>query len=492
VNSLSDFQCLGCLFAGMDMDDLQLLQRYVREGCEEAFAELVRRYADLVWSAGWRVTRNASLAEDVVQMVFADLARKARWLPDKTIIPGWLYRAACLAASKAVRAESRRLSRERAAMELQANSADDPQQVETHRLMPLLDEAVGALSEADRNAILLRFFAKKNLAEIGAAMGISDDAAQKRLSRAIEKLRRIFEGKGITASAGAVAAVLGSAGTQAAPVGLAAAVALSSVSLAGSAATGTGVLAMLASVPSQFAVMKTNLAIAAVALATVATPLLIQHRALTDLEAENRTLATETASLEELRQRHAELLKSAHAADELERLRAGQEEMERLRNELEQHQQKGIEQKLVVQQQWLAARAALDQAREEARFEQARFEFEAAQAETVNHAKQLGLSARLWATDNDDQLPPSILSMTNELAGLLPIALEQFEFVQHARPISESEPLLLLFREKEPRKSPAGSWYRSYVRVDGSVLTPHYLDPAEFETWEKQFVASEP
>jgi RNA polymerase sigma factor (sigma-70 family) len=475
----------------MDSDDLQLLKRYSLEGAEEAFSELVRRYADLVWSAGWRVTRNASLAEDVVQAVFTDLARKARWLPDKTVLPGWLYRAACLAAFKAMRTETRRVRRERAAMELQATSGQDSPHLETQRLLPILDEAMGALGEADRNAVVLRFFAKKDLAEIGAALGISDDAAQKRLSRAIEKLRRAFQRKGITASAAAIGTVLGAAGTQAAPAGLAAAVALSSISLAGSAAASTGAIHILASIPTQIALMKTNLAIAAVALATVATPLLIQHRALSELETENRALTIETASLETLRERHARLIRSAHAAYELDRLRSDQEELARLRVEFEQLQQKGAEGKLALQQQWLAARATLQQAQEEERIEQARLNFEAAHEQTVNHMKQLGLSARIWATDNEDQLPDSIMSMTNELTTLLPVVLEQFEFIQHPREPRQTEPMLLLFREKQPRQGPEGNWHRVYCRVDGSVITQRFADPAQFEEWEKQFMASE-
>jgi RNA polymerase sigma factor (sigma-70 family) len=474
----------------MGPDDPQLLRRYAREGAEEAFAELVRRHADLVWSAAWRVTRNASLSEDVVQSVFEDLARKARWLPEKTILVGWLYRAACLSAANALRSEARRLRRERVAMQLQSAS-ENPEQPELEQLLPLLDEAMGALSETDRNTILLRYFAKKNMSEVGAAMGISDDAAQKRISRALDKLRQVFQRKGITASAGGLAAVLGSAGAQAAPAGLAGAVTLSSISIASSATAGSGVWAALSTIPCHAAIMKTQLAVAAVVLAGVGTPLIIQNRSLSELRNENRALAAEASSSDDLRQRHAALLKQMHAAGELDRLRQGEAELARLKAEAERLRAGNSAQKLELHKRLHAAQATLDLTREAVRFEQARIEFEDAQTLTINHMKQLGLAARIWAADNHDQLPTTMTSMTNELTELLPVALEQFELVEHPRPLSDIDARLLLFRERAPRLHPGGSWHRVYGMGDGSVQTLRFADPAQFDQWEKQFLAFE-
>ena len=99
--------------------DWDKLRRFRQEGDEEAFADLVRAYIDLVWTTAFRTSGDADLAGDVAQTVFADLARKADRLPDTTILAGWLHRAASFAARRAVRDEFRRRSRERQAMELE-------------------------------------------------------------------------------------------------------------------------------------------------------------------------------------------------------------------------------------------------------------------------------------------------------------------------------------------------------------------------------------
>ena len=159
--------------------DWDKLRRFRQEGDEEAFADLVREYINLVWTTAFRITGDADLAGDVAQTVFADFARKADRLPDTTILAGWLHRAASFAARRAVRDEIRRRSRERQAMELEL--AHEPASDELDPVLPFLDEAIAALRPNDRDAVLLRFFGKKSLAEIGAVFGVSEDAAQKRI-----------------------------------------------------------------------------------------------------------------------------------------------------------------------------------------------------------------------------------------------------------------------------------------------------------------------
>jgi RNA polymerase sigma factor (sigma-70 family) len=218
-----------------DVNDEELLKRYYADAQEEAFGELVRRYFNLVWSAAWRVTCDADLARDVAQTVFVDLARKAGHFPGKVILAGWLYRAASLAAIKVVRTNVRRAERERKSMEIESHANTSPTaEPEVDLLMPMLDEDLGKLGEIDRNALVLRFFARKNLSDVGAALGMSDDAAQKRLVRALEKVRRYFCSRGLAVSTGAIVATLGIAGAEAAPAGLSLIVASSSLGVAGS------------------------------------------------------------------------------------------------------------------------------------------------------------------------------------------------------------------------------------------------------------------
>jgi len=143
-------------------DDLQLLRRYAEEGSECAFSELVARHIDLVYTAALRqVAGDAHLAQDVTQTVFADFARKARALSGRVVLTGWLFQATRYAAAKAVRAERRRLNREREAVVMQEPSTGTDANWE--QLSPVLDEAVARLGAKDRDAVLLRYFERKEL-----------------------------------------------------------------------------------------------------------------------------------------------------------------------------------------------------------------------------------------------------------------------------------------------------------------------------------------
>jgi RNA polymerase sigma factor (sigma-70 family) len=202
----------------MSETDLQLLARYVKAGAEDAFAELVRRHLNLVYSAALRQVRSPQLAEEVAQAVFVDLSRNACQLRPDTIVTAWLYAVTRRTAIDVVRRESRRQLREQIAIEMNAMNAttSDWTQIE-----PLLDEAVSALDDTDRAAVLLRYFENKSLREVGAALGTSDDAAQKRVSRAIERLRDFFSKRGVTVGAGGLVVVISANAVQAAPAGLA-------------------------------------------------------------------------------------------------------------------------------------------------------------------------------------------------------------------------------------------------------------------------------
>ena len=189
------------------MPDKELLNRYATERDEASFAELVSRHLDHVYSTALRlVNQDAHLAEDVVQSVFADLARKAGSLRHCLALSGWLHTSARFAAAKLVRGEQRRRQREQAAFTLSnmiSTSSPDWEQIR-----PLLDEAIGELSDADRDAILLRFFEKKPYVEVGAALGLSENTARMRVDRAIDKLRSRLLGRGITSSAAAIGTAL--------------------------------------------------------------------------------------------------------------------------------------------------------------------------------------------------------------------------------------------------------------------------------------------
>ena len=185
------------------LDEPSLLSAHVA-GNGSAFAEIVRRHGGLVYSAALRQTRDVHLAQDVTQAVFMLLSRKARRLGASAILSAWLYRAACYAARDAMKKERRRRRHEKQASVPQTSwpaSATDEIWAD---MRPLLDEAMQALREKDRTAVLLRFFEGRSLREVGAAMGASEAAAGQRVSRAIERLRRFFVARGITAPIAAI------------------------------------------------------------------------------------------------------------------------------------------------------------------------------------------------------------------------------------------------------------------------------------------------
>src|SRR5579863_3609944 len=204
----------------MVTSDEKLLQEYVTGRSEEAFATLVARYVNLVYSAALRQVGNPQLAEEVSQAVFVILARKARAFGRGVVLAGWLYQTARLTAANSLRGEIRRQRREQEAHVQSTLNAPEPES--WPQVGPLLDEAMGSLSEKDRNAVVLRYFENKPMREIGAALGTSDDAAKMRLSRALDKLREFFARRGVTTTSAGLATLMAEHSIQAAPAGLAA------------------------------------------------------------------------------------------------------------------------------------------------------------------------------------------------------------------------------------------------------------------------------
>ncbi len=197
--------------------DVELLREFVRTRSDESFATLVQRHLNLVYSAALRQVRSPHLAEEVVQSAFADLARKAHSLAPNTILSAWLYQVTRRTAIDAIRRETRRRQREQAAYEMNSiekNHEDWP------RIEPLLDEAMEILDENDRAAVLLRYFENKPLREVGLALGASEDAAQKRVSRAVNRLREFFAENGVTVASSGIALLLANHAVKAAPAGL--------------------------------------------------------------------------------------------------------------------------------------------------------------------------------------------------------------------------------------------------------------------------------
>jgi len=199
------------------MDDFELLSQYAKSHSEAAFTTLVERHAGLVYSAALRSMGKPHDAEEVSQAVFVILARKAHTLHCGISLCGWLHRATRFAAADALKTQRRRQQREKKAAQMQTVITNEPT---WEQLAPFLDEAVARLPEKERNAVLLRYFEDKSLAEIGAVLGVEPDAARMRVTRALEKLRSFLVRRGVALSAAALGSLLAANSTQAVPAGL--------------------------------------------------------------------------------------------------------------------------------------------------------------------------------------------------------------------------------------------------------------------------------
>lgn len=261
----------------------QLLAEYVATGSESAFRELVQRYLNLVYSAAVRlVNGDAHLAEDVAQTVFTDLARQARKFSGEVMLGGWLHRHTCFVAGKLLRSERRRQARERQAVAM--NTQEDHAAANLATVAPILDEAINELGAEDRTAILLRFFEQRDFASVGTALGSTEEAARKRVDRALEKLEVLLHRRGVKFSAAALGASLAAQAVSAAPAGLA--VSISSIAVAGAAGTGT-TLTLL----NLMSATKIKIAVATVIVAAgVTVPLVMHHQSQARLREANAAL----------------------------------------------------------------------------------------------------------------------------------------------------------------------------------------------------------
>jgi RNA polymerase sigma factor (sigma-70 family) len=252
-----------------DLDDISLLREYVERDSEDAFATLVARHVDKVYSIALRHVRNPHQAEEITQAVFVTLAKQARHFSDRVILSGWLCRTAQLTAVTRIRSETRRVRREQEAY--MQNLSSETEADVWPQIAPLLDSAMAGLNEADYHALVLRFFDGKSMKEIGAALGASEDAAKMRVNRAVEKLRLFFSRRGIVVSIAGLTAAMSASAVQSAPATVAKTA--TTVALAQGAAASAQALTLSAAVLKFMAwtKIKTAMAVAIVAVLVAGT-----------------------------------------------------------------------------------------------------------------------------------------------------------------------------------------------------------------------------
>jgi RNA polymerase sigma factor (sigma-70 family) len=284
-------------------DDAELLRRFADDRSDDAFSEVVRRHVDLVYSSALRQAwGNHHKAEEITQMVFVNLARKAARLASHPVLPAWLHRASRLAALEINRKEARRQKYERAAgAEIMAD-AESEEHAAWEEVRPVLDAAINRLNERDRQAILLRFFAKQSLGEVARRLNLSENAARMRVERALAKLHAQLVRKGIKSSAAALIAAITGNAISAAPAGVAA----TSTSAAMAVGGGAG-LAWVAFMSTS----KLPVALAVAIIAGGSVVVAVQHHSALNTASEIEKLTRQNDSIAGLKEENQRLEASA-------------------------------------------------------------------------------------------------------------------------------------------------------------------------------------
>jgi RNA polymerase sigma factor (sigma-70 family) len=456
-------------------DDAQLLQEYAM-GSEQAFRELVERYVNLVYSAAIRHLEEAQLTQDVVQTVFTALARKARTLPRDVILGGWLYRHTCFVAAQAARTERRRRARERQALEM--NALNDQPEPDWERLSPFLDQAMQSLGTSDRNAVVLRYFEGRNLRNVGAALGISEEAARKRVTRALEKLRSFFARRGVTLSATALAALLAENVVTAAPAGMAGAVSAAALT---SAVAGTGsTLALL----KLIVMTKIKVGIVgAIVVAAVVTPVVLHYQSqakLREADESARQQAVQLANAQAENDRLASLAaqpgSSKAQSNELLALRARAAALASQTNELPK-----------LRKENRRLQAAQDRPNVEPTPEQ-----QQAVETRMNYGKSAIMFCMMQTRTNQGRFPSDF----GQVAASLPEQMKSeadpsgdgFELLYHGAfktltTMSNPQDVIVI-RQKQPTQY-GNRWAKVYVCADGHCEV-HTQADSDFAAWESQ------
>jgi RNA polymerase sigma factor (sigma-70 family) len=259
-----------------DANDMDLMGEYADCNSETAFAGLVHRHINLVYSVALRFTGNSPDAQDVTQAVFIIFAQKAASLRQRTTLTGWLYETTRFTARQLLRTRARQQAREQEAY-MQSTLNDTNSENVWRQLAPLLEEAMARLSEKERTLVALRFFENRSVAETASALGIQEWAARKRVERAIEKLQKFFLKRGIASTAATLAGAISANSVQAAPVALAKSVTAVAIAKGATASASTLPLIKGALKIMAWTKAKTAMVVGVAAILAVGTTTLVVH-----------------------------------------------------------------------------------------------------------------------------------------------------------------------------------------------------------------------
>jgi RNA polymerase sigma factor (sigma-70 family) len=449
-------------------DSQRLLGDFVKNGSEPAFRDLVVRYTDLVYSTALRlVDGDTALAQDVAQTVFIDLARISRKLPKEIMLGGWLHRHTRFVAANLMRSERRRKFREKQAAEMNAlrNESNDSLKL----VSVIIDELIDLLATEDRTAIILRFFEQSDLRSVGEALGISENAARMRVSRALEKLQVLLKRRGASLSAAALATALASEAVTAAPAGLAVNLATTALS----AGIGSGGLALTLFKTLAMTKLKVGV-LTAVAAVGLTIPLVRQHQSLTKLRDENYVLRSQLDDLGRLTAENVRLSNLLSQTSQLDP-QSQTRELLKLRGEVGRLKRQLAEVPKAMQTT-VAAKA-----------DPAEVQKEIAIGNMV-YTKGWMMAFMQYAAQNQGQFPTNFESaasfLPDETKGQTNYTPDQFEILYQGSIDAITNPAsIIILREKEPWPALDGSWVRGYAFADGHSEI-HKAADGDFQPWE--------
>lgn len=453
-----------------DATDQELLQRYARRGEDDAFAVLVRRHVDFVFSAARRLLVDEHLSEDVTQQVFLTLASQAGAVRERleagTPLSGWLHVTTRNLAAKTIRGRERRAAREQEAMSMHeiATGGEEPA---WRQIAPHIDEALAELPVQDRDALLLRYFERIPAREIGQRFGIGEEAAQKRVARALERLRGIFLARGLAVPSSTLAGAIVANAVQPAPAALFSAIAAHGLAAAAGAGAGLTLLQIMS-------MTKMQVSVAALVITGLVGTVAVQRNENRRLRAEIVKLGSETPVVEAA---PAAPPPADTSTDEVVRLRGEVAKLLRERKEL------------LAQAERKAAgtSAATPQHDNEA----ARLEaFKQQGIAKMQYTRNWGIAFFLYMDKNKGQMPVTL----EDAAAFLPggpnnygFAPDQFEIMFQGRLVDLANPSsAFVLREREPFSNFQGpGTSRTYLFADGHSEIVR-RDDGDFTDWEQR------
>ncbi|MDB6131731.1 MAG: polymerase, sigma-24 subunit, subfamily [Verrucomicrobiales bacterium] len=466
---------------------MELVKEYALGGSEAAFETLVSRHVGLVYSAALRQVRDVHLAEEISQIVFTLLARKAGSLNKMTILPGWLYRTTRFVSCAALKNRRRRENREREAY-LQTMPIENSSDTVWKQLEPSLDEAMTKLRDQDRDAIILRYFQNRSLREVGSVLGLDEYAAQKRVARALEKLRSIFERSGISPTSAMIVAALLANSVVAAPAPLAKTI--SAISVAKGISAGVSTLTILQETAKIMAWNKLKVSVAAgIMLACVVVPVALQHGASSKMSAHDGNLRKESEAVARLQTEHANL---STFAENVELSKNQLEDLQKLRVEVEKLRENSKEVAL-LQREKLALQSKTPQSKPKNAIQ---IKEEAISKLSDNRNWVVGFYQ--YAAQHGGVFPTNFDQAANfmpeKLKNQKELTADRFEIVFTGSPSSLQHPNeTIAVREKEAWQAgetskPPGKWAKVYTFVDGHSEI-HHETANDFTEYERQHTA---